>query len=74
MPREGREIWTPEKRNIIREWRVWAKKHSESAKGDTAVDEFHSHLQRESAELLTSLPDNKIESIRGWLAEEGLIS
>jgi hypothetical protein len=73
MPREPREIWTPAKRQIIREWRTWADRHADIAKSDSAFGAFCSHLERDNAELLTFSDNNKFETIRGWLAEEHLI-
>lgn len=74
MPRAAREIWSPAKRSIIGEWRAWAKKYPETAKGDTALSEFYSHLEKERAELLAFSAANKPETIRGWLTEESLIT
>lgn len=73
MPRAPREIWDPAKRTIIREWHVWAGKHPDIAKGDSAFGAFYVHLQRNASELLTFEADNKFETVRDWLAEEGLV-
>lgn len=72
MARAPREIWTPAKRNIIREWRDWAKKNPGSA--DHAFGRFWLHLERDSAELLKFSAENKFETVRDWLAQEMLIN
>ena len=74
LSRPPREIWTPAKRDVIREWHVWVKKDPSTAEGDRAFGNFYLHLERNSAGLLlTFSADNKFEIIRAWLAEEGLI-
>jgi len=74
MPRDAREIWSPAKRSIIREWRDWTKKHPEIATSDRALGEFYSYLEKKGTELLAFSDENKLEAVKTWLAEEGLIS
>jgi hypothetical protein len=73
MPRGPREIWTSDKRNIIKEWRAWADRHADIARDDSTLGAFYLHLERNRGELLSFSADNKFETVRGWLAEEGLI-
>ena len=73
MGRPPREIWTPAKRNIIREWHNWANKNPQSAERETAFAAFYLHLERNSAELLTFPDANKFVTVREWLAQERLL-
>ena len=73
MGRAPREIWTPAKRDIIREWRAWEKQNPQSANEETAFGKFYLHLERDNAHLLTFSVENKFEVVREWLAQEGLI-
>ena len=66
-------MWTPAKRNIVREWHNWAKNNPKTAEGDNAFGDFYLHLQRNTAELLTFSADDKFKTVCDWLAEEGLI-
>jgi len=73
MPRGPREIWTSDKRNIIKEWRAWAARHADIVRDDSTLGAFYLHLERNRGELLSFSADNKFETVRSWLAEEGLI-
>ena len=73
MPRDRREIWSPAKRSIIGEWRIWAKSNPGAAAADDAFGTFYLHLQTKNAHLLTFPSDDHFKAVREWLAEEGLI-
>lgn len=70
MPRRPREVWSPAKRTIIGEWHYWAKSNLRMSEGDNAFGMFYLHLKSKTPALLA---EDHFETVRNWLAEEGLI-
>ena len=61
------------KRAVIHEWESWAALHSDDRESPDAGKYFFTHLQEQKPELLEFASDDKEQTVRGWLLQEGHI-
>ena len=63
------------KMRLLAEWRTWIG-HREAADGHTAIDasNFVAYIDQNHSDLLSFESDeNKLDVVRGWLQDAGLI-
>ncbi len=60
-------------RAVIHEWESWAALHSDDLESPDAGEYFFTHLQEQKSELLEFPSEDKRQTVRGWLLQEGHI-
>ena len=61
------------KRAITHEWENWAALHPDDLGSPDAGKYFFTHLQEQKPELLEFASEDKWQTVRGWLLQEGHI-
>ena len=60
-------------RAVIHEWESWAALHPDDLESPDAGKYFFTHLQEQKSALLEFLSEDKWQTVRGWLLQEGHI-
>jgi hypothetical protein len=61
------------KRTIIHEWENWAALHTDDLRNPDAGKYFFTYLQKQKPVLLEFISEDKWQTVRHWLVEEGKI-